>query len=84
MNDALRICCTRGWGGFKANWLDNHAHSAQGPPFALTPLQEREAEHRRVAQGLTRLSGPAPEFIEGAVTEVHRVAGHGSPGDVDR
>ncbi len=52
---------------------------AQGPPFALTPLQQREAEHRRVAQGLTRMSGPASEIIDGTVTEVHRVAGQGSP-----
>ncbi|MFM0751175.1 hypothetical protein PQQ85_45285 [Paraburkholderia sediminicola] len=84
LNDALRICCTRGWGGFQAAWLEDRAHGAQGPPPTLTPLQQREKEHRRVAEGLTRMSGPTSEIIDGAVTEVRRVGESGSPGGVDR
>ncbi|OLL27450.1 hypothetical protein BTH42_31890 [Burkholderia sp. SRS-W-2-2016] len=83
MNDALRLCCTRGWGGFEAHWLLDRTHHAHGPPPALTPLQQREAEHRRVAQGLTRMNGSAPEVIDGAVTEVHRVVGGDDPGILD-
>ncbi|MBB5408576.1 hypothetical protein HDG34_002513 [Paraburkholderia sp. HC6.4b] len=79
LSDALRTCCTRGWGSFQAAWLEDRAHGAQGPPFALTPLQQREAEHRRVAQGLTRMSGSADDVIEGAVSEVHRGAQSGNP-----
>ncbi|MGI4812129.1 MAG: hypothetical protein ACRYGG_02120 [Janthinobacterium lividum] len=31
MNEALRICCTRGWGGFEFAWLANRGN-AQAPP----------------------------------------------------
>ncbi|MBC8722108.1 hypothetical protein F6X37_11035 [Paraburkholderia sp. 31.1] len=84
MNDVLRVCCTRGWGSFEASWLHGHAHGAQAPPPALTPLQQREAENRRVAQGLTRTSGPASGVIEGGITEAHRVGGEGTSRNVDR
>ena len=32
MNETLRLCCLRGWGGFEADWLLNRSHPAHGPP----------------------------------------------------
>jgi hypothetical protein len=29
INDILRVCCKRGWGGFEANWLNNSRNSSQ-------------------------------------------------------
>ena len=38
MADALRTCVVRGWGGFKADWLENSTPRASGQssdnPFA--------------------------------------------------
>jgi hypothetical protein len=30
--DALRVCCERGWRGFKAEWLEHERHAGHGPP----------------------------------------------------
>jgi hypothetical protein len=39
MADAVRTCCVRGWGGFKASWLNEkserlNGHSSDNSPFA--------------------------------------------------
>lgn len=54
MNDALRICCTRGWGGFQADWLQSQVNGSQAPPaMRLTPRDIREARDRGVIAALT-------------------------------
>ncbi|WP_434107673.1 hypothetical protein [Paraburkholderia caffeinilytica] len=32
LENALRMCCERGWAGFRASWLDRDGHASRGPP----------------------------------------------------
>lgn len=44
LNDALAMCCERGWSGFKAAWLDNNQSSKATPPESF---RERDAKAGR-------------------------------------
>lgn len=53
MNDALRICCARGWGGFDSSWLKDR-HQPNAPPQQRTYHDERAD----VIAGLTGRNRP--------------------------
>ncbi|WP_187612983.1 hypothetical protein [Paraburkholderia sp. 31.1] len=75
LNDALRICCTRGWGGFQAEWLLPRSNGATGPPFArLSPRDVREARDREMIAALTgRDASRPPDVFDLAPEDVRDV-----------
>lgn len=70
LDAALRVCCERGWTGFKAEWF----LSAPNPTRKqfLTPHQQREENNRRATQEwLEEMGvnpGAKPNDIEGSFT----------------
>jgi hypothetical protein len=46
MDQALRTCCTRGWGGFDATWLDK-GNARSGGGGGVVPLNRQEALERQ-------------------------------------
>jgi hypothetical protein len=50
MDQALRTCCTRGWGGFDAAWLDKGgARSGGGGVVPLNRQEALERQNRKIA-----------------------------------
>jgi hypothetical protein len=50
MDQALRTCCTRGWGGFDAGWLDKGgARSGGGGVVPLNRQEALERQNRKIA-----------------------------------
>lgn len=47
LEGALRICCERGWRGFKAEWITQHAaRTGQGPGSTTVYAQTMAAAER--------------------------------------
>ena len=51
MNDALLLCCKRGWGGLEAEWVTKN--QSTGPPNGLNKQEALEARNRAVAERLS-------------------------------
>jgi hypothetical protein len=59
LEDALRMCCERGWRGFKAEWVSSQP--ARASPTATSSIDK----HREIAEALTgRNHGNQQPFID--------------------
>ena len=54
MDQALRTCCTRGWGGFDASWLNKGSPASGGAVVTLNRQEALEQRNRAIANSFAQ------------------------------
>lgn len=76
--DVLALCCTRGWQGFKAEWVANTKPAVAMPQARAESFYERDQRLKAetVAKFAPGIAAKAPagfDFIEGGVSDVSAI-----------
>lgn len=71
LDAALRYCCTRGWGGFDASWMDKA--QKQGPPNNIRSYHDERRETIEALTGRNRKNEHDERIID--IEPVARLAG---------
>ncbi|CAE6958933.1 hypothetical protein [Paraburkholderia domus] len=61
MDETLRLCCLRGWGGFEADWLLTRLRPSHGPPNGY--VSPRDLRETRDCELIAAMTGRDPRRV---------------------
>lgn len=76
LEQALTICCERGWAGFKAEWMQGQQARPQAESFYERDKKAKRAEMAKWAPGIAARDADDLNTIEAEVTHVAAIESH--------